>query len=175
MNEYIEIKYAAEKVAEYVTELLTLGVCPLFLKASFISSGESLSASYQSEGFRPLTLLSTLSAEEALSIVLAVMQGVHQCEKHYIFAGQFEINTQCIFVDPLFSKVKLVYRPAEKEQTLLQKMELLLKELQKQCSEEGTSYLDSALSVFRNDDYGYKSLLHQLEKLRREAYLCGAQ
>lgn len=175
MEAYIEIEYGAEKVEEYVTEILTLGVCSLFFKASFVSKGDKLSAFYDREGYRRLASISRLTTEEAFSIVLAVMKGVHQCEKHCIFAGQFQIDTECMFVDPQCAEVKLIYMPADKEQTLTQKTEGLLLHLREMCSEEANQYIDSALHLIKTEDYGYKALLYQIEKLRREAYLCSVR
>lgn len=175
MNEYIEIEYRKSEVQEYVIELLTLGICNLFLKGSFINSWDVLTASYQCEGYRRLDTMEWISAEDALSVVTALYMGVHQCGQYYIPDDSFEVESRYIYIRKDFSDVKVLYMPAQIGSSIAEKIADLLLHLADKCSQEGAVYLRKCSEIVREDRYGYKSVLHQLEKLRQEAYLCGIE
>lgn len=175
MNEYIEIDYRREELREYVMELLTLGICSLFLRGSFVSKGDIVTAAYLSEGYRPLDSLKHISTVDALSVVTALFAGAHQCEKHYIYADEFELDSGCIYVKKDFSDVRVIYIPAKNRTSMTEKSAALLQNLAEKCTREGAAYLKKASDMIREDEYGCKSVLHLLEKLGREAYLCGIE
>lgn len=175
MNEYIEVEYRKEELEEYVIELLTMGICSLFFRGSFICNRDVLTAAYLSDGYRRLDTLKQISAVDALSVAASLFMGAHQCEKHYIFADAFMVESACVYVKKDFSDVRLLYMPAKIVKSMTEKTADLLLYLADKCSSEGASYLQRASEMIREDRYGYKSVLHQLERLRQEAYMCGIE
>ncbi len=55
------------------------------------------------------------------------------------------------------------------------KIAFLLEELKETAHEEGKEYLDDAIAFIRKDTFGSKAVIHHLEKLRKEVYLCGVK
>lgn len=175
MNRYLEIKYEASEIAEYIVELLSLGLCDLFLPAGFVDTQYGIVGTYQTEGFRPLASVAEFSTEEILSVAIRLLHGAYQSEKHCIFAGHFRISADCLFVDQGFQQVRMVFRRDASDCTFCEKLAELLETMQEKGCAEGATYIDHAAVFLRTNRYGYKAQLSYLENLRREVYLCGVK
>ncbi len=169
------VNYEKTELPDYVAELLVMGVCSLFLKAGSVEKEEKLDISYVTEGFRSLDTISEFSTEEILSIGSDLLHGIYQSEKHCIFAEQFRIEEFCIFTDCGISQTKMIFIPAENNETAEEKVAALLEKLSERGTEEGAGYIEKAVSLLRGSRYGYKALMHRFENLRREVYLCGVK
>lgn len=169
------VNYEKTELPDYVAELLVMGVCSLFLKAGSVEKEEKLDISYVTEGFRSLDTISEFSTEEILSIGSDLLHGIYQSEKHCIFAEQFRIEEFCIFTDCGISQTKMIFIPAENNETAEEKIAALLEKLSERGTEEGAGYIEKAVSLLRGSRYGYKALMHRFENLRREVYLCGVK
>lgn len=203
MNGQRELTYGTQDVPEYVRDILTAGVSRLFLPVGFVEEGELLSGHFRTEGYRKLSSVSEIGTEDIFAVILGILRGVWQAERLYLFSEMYEIRPDCIYVDRGYSDVRLVFIPAgrdrlpdslasEKPETvseagtggadrssegplpLTEKLVLLLEYLRKRGSREGWSYIDSAVGFLR-EDWGYKALVHRLEELRREIYLCSVK
>lgn len=175
MNSHAVMEYSKTQIDEYVAELLTLGICDLFFKTVFVEQEDKIMLNCQTEGFKSLDSMSELSTEEILSVAVSLLHGFYQSESHFLFTELFSLHPRWIFTDRSFSQIKMIFVPAEKKEPFPLKMDQLLKELKSKCHGEGTGYIDSACNFILEDEYGYKSLIHQLENLRREVYLCGVK
>ncbi len=176
MNSYLTARYAKEEIPDYIVELLSLGLCDLFLPAGFVEEDGTLTCMYKTEGFRPLSSVLELSTEEIFSVAISLLHGVYQCEKHGIFSENFAVNVDCIFVDKGFDRIKMIYRKEVGAGTdFSKKLAALMRMLREKGAPSGEGYIDSAAEFLASDEYGYKAQLHHLENLRREVYLCGIQ
>lgn len=169
------VRYEKTELPDYVAELLVMGVCTLFLKAGSVEKEEKLDISYVTEGFRSLDTISVFSTEDILSIGSDLLHGIYQSEKHCIFAEQFRIEECCIFTDSSISQIKMIFIPAENSETAEKKIAALLEKLSERGTAEGAGYIEKAVSMLRDGQYGYKALMHRFENLRREVYLCGVE
>lgn len=175
MTGNIEIIYENHKLENYIMDMLTLKTCKLFLPAAFIKTEESVIASYQTEGCCRLSGLREIDTEDILSIVLSLLLGIDDAQRHYIFPNEYEINEESIFVQKGLHQAKVVFIPEKKDIPLADKIAVLLEELKETAHEEGKEYLDDAITFIRQDTYGSKAVIHHLEKLRKEVYLCGVK
>lgn len=169
------VSYDRKKFPDYVAELLVMGVCSLFLKAGSVEKEETLEISYVTEGFRPLDTIAEFSTEEILAIGSELLHGIYESEKHCIFAERFQIEECCIFTDFSVSQVKMIFIPAENNESAEEGIAHLLESLSRRGTDEGKGYIQKAVSILRSNRYGYKALMHQFENLRREVYLCGVE
>lgn len=172
INGNIEIIYEEGQIHSYVTEILTMGLCSFFFRGSFVKSGGTCRGFFQTDGYRRLSSFKEFSTEDIFSIVIAVLQGVISSERHYIFSEEYEISFSTVFADKGLSSVKLVFAPAEERIPLPEKLVSLLKGLKVKGCSEGLSYIDSAVEFIEQNGFNDKAVLHHLENLRREVYLC---
>lgn len=175
MNRYLEMKYEKAELAEYVAELLSLGLCDLFLPVGFVDTQAGVIGTYRTEGFRPLSAVAEFSTEEILSAAIKLLHGVYQSEKHGIFAEDFALSEDCLFVDQSFQRVRMVFRKEQDSRTFSEKLAALLETMQKKGCAEGAVYIENAAAFLKTDQYGYQAQLSYLENLRREVYLCGVK
>ena len=98
MTANIEIIYENHKLENYIMDMLTLKTCKLFLPAAFIKTEENVIASYQTEGCCKLSSLKEIDTEDILSIVLSLLLGIDDAQRHYIFPNEYEINRDRILV-----------------------------------------------------------------------------
>ena len=156
-------------------DMLATETCRLFLPAAFIQTGEGVFASYQTEGYCRLTALKENDTEDVLSIILSLLYGIEDAQCHYIYPDEYQINQESIFVKRGLHQVKAVYLPEEKASPLSEKVISLLRHLEGTVDEEGREYLDDAVTFIRQDAFCSKAVIHHLEKLRKEVYLCGVK
>ncbi len=173
MNSHLNMKYDKSQMGEYMIELLTLGVCDLFLRAGFVEEEGHLLASYQTEGFRPLSSVAEISTGEIFNVILRLYRGIYQCEKHCLFAELFQTDPAWIFTDQDYSRVKMVFSPSQERLPLAEQMVRVIEFLREKTKEEGRGYADRACELILHNEYGYRALIHHLENLQREVYLCG--
>lgn len=175
MTANIEIIYENHKLENYIMDMLTLKTCKLFLPAAFIKTEENVIASYQMEGCCKLSSLKEIDTEDILSIVLSLLLGIDDAQRHYIFPNEYEINRDRILVQKGLHQAKLVFIPEKQDISMADKIAFLLEELKETAHEEGKEYLDDAIAFIRKDTFGSKAVIHHLEKLRKEVYLCGVK
>ncbi|WP_161874788.1 hypothetical protein ACPW7J_08910 [Ihubacter sp. rT4E-8] len=174
MNGQTEIKYKKEKVPNYVLDILTAGAGSLFLPVGFVRDEEFLFGHYKTEGYRKLTAMKEIGTEDILGIVLGLLHGIWQGERVYLFSEIYEILPEYIFVSRGYDVIKMVFVPAEEQKKLTDKLRDLLLYLRERGHSEGYAYIDQALE-FLHEDWGYRALVHRLESLRREVYLCSVK
>lgn len=173
MNGNLEIRYDKHELKCYVEDLLSLGVCRLFLPAAFITEERGILASYKADGFKKLAGFSQISTEAVFGIVIALVEGVRDAERHYIFSQDFEISMGNVYVNRQFSQVKMVFLPTEKDVPLEEKLVSLLAALKGVVPDEGAAYLDDAIDFIGKGGFGCQGLLHHLGSLRKEVLMCG--
>lgn len=172
INGCIEVNYEENVLHTYVMEILTLGLCSFFFKGSFIRSEASLLGTFETKGFRKLSSLNEIGTEDILTIAISILQGAVKGEQHYIFSDEYEIDVNTVFVDKSISAVKVIYLPSAEKTELSAKIGHLLRLLKGRCAEEGRAYLDNAIDFIENSGFNDQSVVHHLENLRREVYLC---
>lgn len=173
MSGSLEMKYENHKLENYIMDMLTLETCKLFLPAAFIKTEKEVIASYQTEGYGRLSDLKEIETEDIFNIVLSLLEGVDDAEHHYIFANEYEINTESVFVQKGMHKAKVLFIPEKRDRPLEEKIAALLEELKENAHEEGKEYLEDAINFIGQNTFGSKAMTHHLEKLRKEVYLCG--
>ncbi len=181
MNGQMEVKYGKQDMPEYVRDILTAGASRLFLPAGFVEEDELLFGHFRTEGYRNLSAVRKLETENILAVILAILHGIWQTERIYLFSEMYQIRADCIYVDRQYTDVRMVYVPAGwakksemPEETLTEKLEKLLETMRGSGSRQSGPYIDKVIS-FLQENWGYKALVHRLEELRREVYLCGVK
>lgn len=175
MNSYMTVRYGQEEIADYIVEILSLGLCSLFLPAGFVEEAGVRTCSYKTEGYRPLSSVSSLPTEAILSVAISLLHGAYECEKHCIFSEDFTTEMDCIFVDQGFNRIKMIYRKKAEDTGFSKDLAALLMALSEKGTAAGKGYIENAAEFLVSDEYGYKAQLHHLENLRREVYLCGVE
>lgn len=174
MSGQLELIYTGETLPEYVRDILNAGDSGLFLPAGFVEEDGVFHGYFRTEGYRKLSSAGEVGTEAMLGLLLKLLHGIRQAEQRYISSELYEIRPDCVFVDEGYRDLRLVYVPAEDMLPLPEKLAALLQALQKQCTGEGLSYLNRA-AEFLKEDWGWRALVHRLEELRREAYLCSVK
>lgn len=174
INNVIEVKF--EKSPEkYVEEILSMEICKLFLPVSFIKDGDMVTAQFKTDGFTRLSAINSLAVTDIFSIIVSVFYGLKDGENHYIFPDEYEINCDTVFINKDFSDIKMIFNPPKAEKTGQEKVVEFIEELKKKCSNEGIPYLNNAAGYIKTGSSGYRAIIHHLESLRREVYLCGVE
>lgn len=175
INGKIEVRYEQDAIKPYVLDILTLGLCRFFFSGSFVCDSGRILASYQTEGFRRLTSLKHIGTEDIFTIVISVLQGASAGERHYIFSEEYDIDAESVFVDKSISAVKLIFTPSVYKNTLSEKMIHLLHFFREVGADEGIPYIDNAAAFIEENGENDHAVIHHLENLRREIYLCSVE
>lgn len=175
INSCYEVKCQTGDVENYVREILTLNLCKLFFPVTFTVEGDEISGSYKIEGFKKLSVVNYIGTEDILSIVISLLKDMASCENHYIFCDEYEIDEDTVFVDKSYFMVKMIYRPCSQVKTGPERLLDLINQLKVKTSEEGLPYIEAVTEYISNNNFSYSSVIHYLEKMRKEVYLCGIQ
>lgn len=175
MTGNIELKYEKYKLENYIMDMLTLETCKLFLPAAFIQTEEDVIASYRTEGFCKLSALKEFETEDLLSIIISLLEGIDDAQRHYIFPDEYVMNDESIYVQRDLRQIKMIFIPEKEERLLNDKIAALLEYLKEKGTEEGREYIEDAIAFVRQNTFGSKAVIHHLQTLRKEAYLCGVK
>lgn len=177
MSGRLEVIYGKQEIPEYVRDILAAGASRLFLPAGFVEEGELLSGHFRTEGYRKLSSMGDIGTENIFSVILGILRGVWQTERIYLFSEMYEIFPDCIYVKQGYTDIRMVYVPSEIQKppkSLTEKLEALTEYLRKHGSQESWPYMDKVIA-FLGGDWGHRALVHRLEELRREVYLCSVK
>ncbi len=175
MTGNMELKYQKYKLENYIMDMLTLETCKIFLPAAFIQTEEEVIASYRTEGFCNLSTLKEIETEDLLSVVLSLLEGIDDAQRHYIFPNEYVVNDESVYVQKDLHQAKLIFIPEKEDIALNDKIVALLENLKEKGTEDGKEYMEDAIAFVRQNTFGGRAVIRHLEKLRKEVFLCGVK
>ena len=175
INSNLEIMFEKDDLEQYVIEVLTLGFCKSFLPVCFVKSSETLAANYNVSGYRKLSSIKNIAIGDLLNIVIGILHGMFDGEKHLLFSDEYEINDDTVFVDKGYSNIKMIYIPSKEESTGPEKIISFLNIILRKSSKEGEKYIKNIIDKILEVDFTYYGLINQIEEMRQEIYLCGIE
>ncbi|MGF6376265.1 hypothetical protein M2140_001336 [Clostridiales Family XIII bacterium PM5-7] len=175
MEQHLEVTCEEKEIKTYVIEILTLGLGTMFLPVTFIKDDQFITGVYKAEGFRRLSTIEKMNTETILDIVLSLVHGIKDGENHCLFCDEYELSTETVLINEKSHVVKLVYVPFSEGKTGMSQLLQLLQLLGEKGSEESLGYVDSAISFMQENYSSYSAIVHYLEQLRNEVYLCNVQ
>ncbi|MEG1163592.1 MAG: DUF6382 domain-containing protein [Anaerovoracaceae bacterium] len=175
INSNLEIKYHGNVMEQYVRDILTLGFCRCFFPVCFVRSGEELMGNYKISGYRNVACIKEIAIGDILHLLTSLIYDIEDCEKHLLFCDEYEITKDTIFVDKGFNDVKMIYIPSEKEMTGPEKILELVDYLKEKASKDGQKYMDGVIKMIGEEDCNYGTLVHNMETMGQEVYLCGIE
>ena len=175
MNSNIEIKYPKGVIEQYIIEILTLGFCEDFLPVCFVKNEKDLVANYKITGFRCISAITNIKAGDILNILVSLFYGIADGEKHLVFLNEYNINEKTIYVDDQLICIKIMYMPSLQPIKNHQKIIDFVDSISEKASIEGKKYLKKIKKIITEESSSYYSLIHQIEIMRQEVYLCGIE
>ena len=172
MRGNVEIFYEKGEMEEYVSEILTLGLCDLFFCGSFLEKDGGRLGCYKTEGFHLLSSVTEMDTGDVLLAAAGILRGIRQAEQRYICPELYRIDEETVFTDRGISQIKLIFRIDTEKQPAERKLSEYLRCLRKKSRPEGLAYVDAAVELVEKEEFGYRAAIRRLEELRREVYLC---
>jgi|GEM_PF-2586815 len=174
MSECIEIKYDAEDMEGFMTYVLNMGLCQLFLPVAFIISDKEVIGQYRTDGSVPLSELAGMDSDRALDIMISLMEGMVQAQRRCIFPENYTVNADDLWWDQEDGAVKLIFRPKdigreeERYADILEMHDVITALL----PEDQQGYMKKARGFISRGRSSLEVIRHRFEDLRREAMLC---
>ncbi len=172
MRGNVEIFYEKGEMEEYVSEILTLGLCDLFFCGSFLEKDGGRLGCYKTEGFHLLSSMTEMDTGDVLLAAAGILRGIRQAEQRYLRPELYRIDEETVFADRGISQIKLIFRIDTEKQPAERKLAEYLRCLRKKSRPEGLAYVDEAVDLVEKEEFGYRAAIRRLEELRREVYLC---
>lgn len=172
MNQNKHIPYQIDQMPEFVVDQLSSGILPAFLPVSFVYDQLQCTGVYHTQHYRPLSSIRQIEIKDLLTVFCLLLRTLAENEKHYVFGETYRIHQDTIYVDGLFSRVKLIFQPLERLCTTKEQLIALLESCKSMTSDEGRGYLDDMISFLEREDTGYISAIHHTETLQNEIYVC---
>jgi len=172
MNGKKNISYGSEQIPEYLVDQLASGILPTFLPVSFVYEESRCLGVYHTEHFRTLASIEQIAIKDLLMIVCQLLTMLNENEKHYVFGETYQIHVSTVYVDALFSKVRMVFQPLARLCTTKEQLTNLLQDCIPKVSEEGRPYLEDMIHYINREAIGYFQAVRHGETLQNEIYLC---
>lgn len=177
MSECVEISYDVKTMDGFMTYVLNMELCSLFLPVSFVISDQAIVGQYKTAGFEPLSEMENVNVCRALDMMISVLKGMIQAQRRCVFPEDYHVRLQDAWFSGETGEARLVFRPAGSlEQTGIHEELLLLHdEMTARVPEEGRSYMKTARGYISRGRSSLEVISHRFEELRREAMLCGLE
>lgn len=175
MSECVEISYDVKTIDGFMTYVLNMELCSLFLPVSFVISDRAIVGQYKTAGFEPLSDMETINVCRALDMMISVLKGMIQAQRRCVFPEDYHVRLQDAWFSGETGEARLVFMPAGpfEQNRLYAELLLLHDEMTSRVPEEGRSYMKTARSFISRGKSSLEVIRHRFEELRREAMLCG--
>lgn len=169
-DERLEVVYGANEIEKYKRDILTAGLCSLFLPAAFIEEGAGVGAVYDTKGYYSLLSAKKRGLSVLLGVVISILENSRQAERRYIFSGEYSLDPEVIYVKRGIPEAGLIFRKASP----MDKIMILekLRNIIDLCNDESaTEKKNEALSILTNDESPYDVIIYKLRKLENDVFM----
>lgn len=177
MNNRVIVRFSGEELMyEEKMELLTGEVCNAIFPISIMHKGSITTGYYKTSGYRRLSLCDNLTAESVLNIAVRIIEAMEECCQYLIFPEEYVINSNTVYLDERYSKIKFTYIPDIDKLSFAKKFEGILMEMKALTTEEGSLYLDMLIELSGVENLSFLKLKALITRLLRQVHrLDGAQ
>ena len=170
MSDHLKLTFKPGEIPGFQKDILTMGLCPLFLPVGTVEEPGRLMLLYDTGGRYFPDQITDMRAFRALSILRSLLEGMLAAERRYFPAGSYQVGPDILMVDPRDDSVHLIYIPARypDRDTFMKDLQKIAVALRQWLPEEESGYLDEAASYFSIRS-GLTILQHRLSMLENEA------
>lgn len=172
MNQRKTVCYEAGKLPAWIMEQLAMGIMGVFFPVNFMKEDGRMTAVFQTDGYKPLSHIHSLSTEEVFQMFCQLMTEMENNEKHYLFPDRYLIHGETVYYNPLKNRMRMIFLPNEEGVSGREQLCRLALSCKNIISEEGHGYLDSWAEELQKADLSYRSAIHRCELLMQEIYVC---
>lgn len=173
MKELLTRDFDQEEFLGYQREILSLGLCSMFLPVSFWNREGRVLVQYDITGYQPLSRLKRISMNRSLEYIQSLARGIVNAQNIYIFPGQYEVNKDTVFISEDEKDVKLIFLPKRDFRRDISVFSALSEGgsyIYSITSEQGKPYVNRALKLIKENRYGMENTLKALSKLSSDVY-----
>ncbi len=123
---YLEIE--AEGGEDYEYQMLLAGHIDTLLPVNVMSVNEKKQLIYSASGYKTLESClekMIINGEQILQVMESVLKGIDDIKQYLLSAGNLVLSPDCLFVEPDYSRVGLIYVPGYEQDIILQLRELI--------------------------------------------------
>jgi len=123
---YLEIE--AEGGEEYEYQMLMVNHMDTLLPVNIITAQEKRKLVYFASGYKTLDSClekMVINGEQILRIMECVLNGVDEARRYLLAPNNLVLSTECIFVEPDYSRTGLIYLPGYGRDIIMQLRELM--------------------------------------------------
>lgn len=175
MNQKLNILYETSTMPEYVVDQLTAGLLPSFLPVSFVYDQNNCTGVYATGNYRPLSSIQQIEIKDLLWIICRLLEMIAENEKHYFFGEIYKVSRNTVYVNHMYTQVRLVFEPMDTLCPIKIQLYNLLQDCKSMVSQDGLGYLEDMAAWLTKEDVGYISAIHHGEQLQNEIYACDIQ
>ena len=174
MEENIRMTFPGGILDQYQMDLLSMELCSLFLRMSFVQ-GEDLTVYVKAEEYRFPDVLCENSASEVLLRMESLLREMIMAERRYFEIGTYRVSMDVFMIRRKDNTGHLLYIPHEypgKRELYKDLCDIFLAFLD-YVPEKDRGYLEQACDYFRGGRSGIGIIRHRIERLAYEANACG--
>jgi len=166
----IEMFYAGKDVDRFRMEILSMGLCDLFLPASLVIERNGYGMAYDTAGCRNLMQLRNVSASTLIGCVCSILDKSNQAARRYFFDGEYSLDPGVVFLKGKVPDAYLIYNrttPRSRREVLFDLSRIL--KLPNR-DPEGDVFLEKACGVLQDPGRSYFRITHELKQIGTFAY-----
>lgn len=129
-NDFLEIEYEKESIANYQKEILRDGSVELFFQSNFsdmdnyeygddaienIEENNREKAYVNISGYEQITKVETLGTKESIEIIKQLISKIDSSYKYYFFPGDYNLREDLIYIRRNIEDVKVIFSPRKKD------------------------------------------------------------
>ena len=169
MADFEKINYIDKGLKKYEVDILTLGLCDIFFRASFVEEKSKVKGIFDCRGYEKLSDVEKISAETGFHLFASMAKNALQAEKHCMFSENFEMREENCFVDLEKVDMKFLYLRDNGKKNFKDKMLKLMCVVLEKVDVNERDLFQRAMDVVGNSKGGFKPMIGHIEALEREA------
>ena len=170
MSDHLRLNFKPSEIHAYQKDILTLGLCSLFLPVGIVEEHERVILLYDTDGLCFPDQIPGLRAYRALSIMRSLLDGVMEAERRYFPAGSYRISPELLMVNGKDDSAHLIFIPARypDRDAFMDDLKKVIVSMKPYLPGDEQGYMDEASSYFSIRS-GLTILRHRLSMLENEA------
>lgn len=168
MEGFIEIEYKEFDFYEYQKDILSMGICKVFIPMGFINSDGKEIAVYNTDKYLPITMINRITGAQALRILYTLIDGMKKAESHCIYMDDYKINPEYVSVKKDDMSGGILFSPnkySRGNSNNLASIKGIVIFLGRKVIKKDLYYLNQVINIIENKYINITALSYQLKRL----------
>ena len=174
MNKVVRVNFSdKEAFFPWKQDILLSGKCRGVLPLGIVSSEESISGFYSTEGYIRVSSLYDVKAADILTVAERGLECAEICRDALIFPGEYVLSADTLYISDDFREARIAYIPEKRYISQEGALSCFIYSLKKHTTENGRTYLDTLGSMLEIQGVKIYRVISFIEELKEEIKICG--